>query len=226
MAARTPRTRSRPIPEPAVIYGFGLDGDDREKLLGILRRGNRARDRIAALTAMGRLARDQYEEWRRKRPGEHDYETRLDIVAPWQKFAAAVFQRGLRPTQIFEYWGDPEHNFTPMDHPAYRIAFVCSVNMVDAACEEIRSGGRPGTRAPPQRVDALHAYNPRSLHPDLRRTLEDAGHDVSEKTDRALMTVQVYARALAAGRSPYISPERAELGRAAKHLFVEAPRAD
>lgn len=224
-AALASGKQSKPIPEPGQTYGFTLTGKARDKLLGILNRGNTAKDRIRALKILGGLAQVAYDDWRAKRPGEAGYESHLDQRGRWQKFANAVFQRGIRPTLVFEFCADPANNFPRLNEPAHHIPFVCSPATVDAAYEASKSKGRVSHHAPPQRVDELHAYHPRKLHPELRQTLEDAGHDVSAKTDGSLMTVQNYAKALAAGRNPYIDDDLAELGRAAKHLF-EKPDAD
>ncbi len=54
----------------------------------------------------------------------------------------------------------------------------------------------------------------------LRQMLEDAGHDVSDKTDRDLMTTQMVANDFAKGRMQvYASPVVTERSKAVMHLF-------
>lgn len=218
-----PDIKRNPLPVPEVVYGFTITGEAREILLSHLARGYRSKDRIAAVYALGNLAREQYLIWRRKRPGDsafkfHDGEHEKR----WEKFAVACFQRGMRPVQVFDFWAKPENNFTRLNHPHKRIPFICGVEQVEAANDESGSKRSLGAKAPPARVDAMHAFLPKNLHPELRQVLEDAGHDVSGKTDGDLMTVQGLAKDFAKGRKHvYASPVLKERAKATMHLFKE-----
>lgn len=207
---------------PSVLYGFTVKGDDRETLLGHLARGNSSKDRIATVTALGTLARKQYQEWCHKRPDFRGVDVEHDPKhdKTWEKFAVGCFKGGLRPVQVFDYWADPEHNFTRMNNPAYSRSFVCSLKNLDTVWQDLKTERPASVRGRPQKVDALHAYDEKKIHPELRRTLEDAGHDVSEKTDRALMTVQVLAKRFAAGAMHVgAAPTLRERAISAMHLF-------
>ncbi|KKN67561.1 hypothetical protein LCGC14_0460160 [marine sediment metagenome] len=222
-----PGTKRNPLPVPAVVYGFTLKGEARKILLDRLAQGNRSKDRIAAVYALGDLARQKYAAWRRKQPGDSEFTVNFeDYEKQWKKLGVTCFQRGIQPAQVFDFWAKPENNFTRLNYPYKQIPFICGLTQIEAACDEAGTKRPLGAKAPPARVDAMHAYDPKKLHPELRQVLEDAGHDVSEKTDRHLMTTQGFARDLANGRHVHGSKILTERAKLVMHLFKENHDAD
>ncbi len=140
----------------------------------------------------------------------------------WEKLGVACFERGMQPVQVFEFWANPVNNHTRLNHPHKRITFICAIAQIDAANDEAGTKRPLGAKAPPVPVDAMHAYLPKNLHPELRRVLEDAGPDVADQTDRALMTGQGFAKDLANGRHVHGSKILTERAKAVMHLFKEA----
>lgn len=125
----------------------------------------------------------------------------------------------IRPEQLIEYWLDPENNFTNMTFPS--LTFLGNDKNLDRAAATIGSGKAPRKRA----AGRGHSYDdPSDLHPRLRATLVDAGVDVSEMSDRELLTVQNAAKALAAGGDPGMSRKLRAMADRARPLFEKGAK--
>lgn len=112
-------------------------------------------------------------------------------IAAANNLAKACIFYELTPIQFIQYWLDPKNNFTRMAFPP--LAFIgTSTNVDTVVCTLTPLVSISLSKTVPRRGFSIlgHTYEVTDLHPDLRRTLLAAGHDLTGWDNRALMSVQ------------------------------------
>lgn len=142
-----------------------------------------------------------------------------------EKAAVLCVAKGVRPSTLVAYWDGHVGEFTSQRFPA--LSFLSSPTIVDQASAvgvadpqkpepRRRSAGRAERGAAPE----VHAYNPDNLDPRLRPALVEAGFDLTEWSDRYLMTIQNAAKTVARGVPIFVSGRmKGMVDFAASHLF-------
>lgn len=121
--------------------------------------------------------------------------------------ARLCFVKVVTPRQLIEYWHEHVGDFTGMQFPS--LSFLAAPGNVDRVSAIVALGGSVKRKPKSKQVkDAprIHAYSdPHALDSRLRPGLTQAGFDLREFSDRALLTVQSTARARAAGVDMFVS---------------------
>lgn len=105
----------------------------------------------------------------------------------------------VRPYQVIKYWHANISNFTSMKFPP--LPFLASSGNIDRVSVDVDIQGS-SARSAKHEDPRIHAYSDTSgLHPRLRRGLMNAGFDLSQFSDRHLLTVQATAAAVKRGHA-------------------------
>lgn len=199
------------------IISFDPDDSEREKLIAILSGDPRrmsAQDRKVRKQLLEKLRQEfsrVYERYRRAVLREKGARMTMYSVLPEEhkyaeRAALACIMRGVTPTQVFQYWHENIGNFADARMPVPPLTFLSQPANIDAVAiaglgAAKREALPPRARAPKREREAsMHPLSDTSLlHPGLRRSLMDAGFDLSKINDKYLVTVQAYALDVAHG---------------------------
>lgn len=199
---------------------FQASGAERESKLKLL--GRRTKETKAFKAELGEAFLLAYTRYRAKvTPGYQAYPSEVAIA---ETAASIVFFRGLTPGQVLAYWHEHIGDFT--DLKAVPLRFLASPANIDQVA--LAHDGKSGTAESRAKDKGgrirVHAYgDARALDSRLRGCLEESGFDVSQFSDRELMSIQNAARVKAAGKRMFVSSKLAPLVKcAAEELYGDA----
>jgi hypothetical protein len=223
------------------LISFEVDDTERELMINIVNgdpkrmTANQRRSRRQLVEKLrGEFIR-MYERYRRAALRANGAKSTLYSVLPEeQKYAEraaiACINRGVTPTQVFQYWNDNIGNFADSKMPVPPITFLSQPANIDTVAISMMSKSKHSA-LPPRSGKSKHkesSSHPLSdtslLHPALRRTLMEKGFDMSQINDKYLVTVQAYALDVAHGGEElrFIpAAMRSMVGHAAKTIYKD-----
>lgn len=145
-------------------------------------------------------------------------------------FGELCIRKGVTPKQVISYWRVHIKTFANQGLEIVPPHFISSPANIDTAAIAVMvatKGGKRKWKGPEsfksERTPITDSFSDVSkLHPKLRKGLESAGFDISDYTDRHLMSVQSPAITIAKGRGNdvYMSKRlRAMAEWAAEHIY-------
>lgn len=221
-------------PKPAVVLPelenessaslFGLEGKARSKALALLTKTNASKERKAYAAKLAAEFQRQYCRFRKvndKWFKLHGKEARY-----MEEAAILCIEREITPARLIKYWAAHVERFHMRYPPP---SFISSPGNIDAAASFYALNGldadpeafkrKPATNA----AAGLHGYaDTTQLHKGLRRELEKGGFDVSDWSDRDLMSIQNAAEAIARGRRLFVSSTMRPMVDRALRLYKKA----
>lgn len=193
----------------------------RGELLAPARSKNERSDRRILLAQLGAAFLRVYRA--RRLEVEPDYQVGVREREYADQAASNLILKQVTPDAAIDYWLERIGDFTSMRFPSIR--FLASDANLDEVRVSMLGGGTASTKrkrrtSEVRRIDESHAFaDPSRLHPKLRSVLIEAGFDLSEWPDRHLLSVQLNARALAAGKAIFMPGRLRKMAEAVQHLF-------
>lgn len=203
---------------PAPSKPFIVDKAERKRISKLLSR--RTNEQKAMKKSLGESFMAAYTRYRVKiTPSYAPVRSEVKLA---EDAATITFLRELTPGKVIAYWHEHIGDFTQLK--AVPLRFLASPTNIDQVALTSGDGASGTSESRPKGKSKrirVHAYgDSRALDSRLRECLESAGHDVSEFSDRELMSIQNAARAKAAGRRMFVSSKMAPMVKhAAEELY-------
>jgi len=194
---------------PAPSEPFTVSASERKKMASLLSR--RTKEQKALKAKLGEAFVTAYTRYRVNiTPSYAPVRSEMKLA---EDAGVITFLRELTPGKVIAYWHEHIGDFTQLK--AVPLRFLASPTNIDQVALVAGDGSRGSSESRPKGKSSgarVHSYgDSRALDSRLRVILDKGGFDVSQFSDRDLMSIQNAARAKASGKRMFVSSKLKEM---------------